>query len=131
MRHTRGYTVSGPRCEPKYNCVEHYITLCYEGPISRYCTVLARHLVPVPRSSCFLYLFVSHSRNSLLENVNMEMTYQAFHFIFVSSSYFSPSSACIFFTRPFSLLLSLSYTVFARVICALFFLFWPLKNRGA
>jgi len=24
-----------------------------------------------------------------------------------------------------------SYTVFARVICALFFIFWPLKNRGA
>ena len=23
------------------------------------------------------------------------------------------------------------YIVFARVICALFFLFWPLKNRGA
>jgi hypothetical protein len=22
-------------------------------------------------------------------------------------------------------------TVFARLICALFFLFWPLKNRGA
>jgi hypothetical protein len=22
-------------------------------------------------------------------------------------------------------------TVFARVICALFFLFWPLKNQGA
>ena len=22
-------------------------------------------------------------------------------------------------------------TVFARVICALFFIFWPLKNRGA
>jgi predicted RNA-binding protein YlqC (UPF0109 family) len=22
-------------------------------------------------------------------------------------------------------------TVFARVICALYFLFWPLKNRGA
>ena len=25
----------------------------------------------------------------------------------------------------------LLYTVFAHVICALFFLFWPLKNRGA
>jgi len=23
------------------------------------------------------------------------------------------------------------HTVFARVICSLFFLFWPLKNRGA
>jgi hypothetical protein len=74
--------VSGPRCEPKYSCGVHYITLCNAGSNSRYCTILTRHLVSVPHSSCFLYLFISHSRNYLLENVNMEVTYQAFYFIF-------------------------------------------------
>jgi hypothetical protein len=102
--------VSGPICEPKYNCGVHYITLCNAGPISRLCTVLARHLVPVQRSSCFLYVFISDSRNSLLENVNMEMIYQAFHFIFhfflVLFAFFRMH---FFFTRPFSSLLPLSY----------------------